>query len=245
MIADVRPGPSTVRREVGRPGPHAFRKHPQTVRSACGFGWDWAFPSAAPTRRTFQPDKRDSVRLAIQVHRFRDISCTAAIRAVVRMQPLSPLSVKPILTDRSAKFPTECFALRITNKISDTGRPVHDKKVGKFDSRAKRKASISAGLPRTINWFKNYFGDVLLMPLSPAILSETTLTALLVVSTLAFSTTWWPSCPLTASGLLIVQVLPSLSLTNDFPSSLILPITCAGFAAEGAAFIESWLAVLS
>src|SRR5580693_3575388 len=41
--------------------------------------------------------------------------------------------------------------------------------------------------------------------------------------------TWCPSCPLTASGLLIVQLLPSLSLTNILPSSLIVPAILTAF----------------
>src|SRR5580692_1366044 len=60
--------------------------------------------------------------------------------------------------------------------------------------------------------------------------------------------TWCPSWPFTASGLVIVQLLLSLSLTNIFPSLLILPVTSTAFADASAfmlsCFMESWASVM-
>ena len=51
--------------------------------------------------------------------------------------------------------------------------------------------------------------------------------------------TWCPSCPFTASGLLIVQLLPSLSLTNILPSSLIFPRDTNRFHRQAVAHAEA------
>jgi len=93
-----------------------FSQAPLAVRSAGGCGRGWKFPSAACAGRTFHPDKRNPLGLAIQVHRFRDVSGTAAIRAVVRAQP-SPLCGRSIFHDSQEKFARDHSLLRITNKL--------------------------------------------------------------------------------------------------------------------------------
>jgi len=52
---------------------------------------------------------------------------------------------------------------------------------------------------------------------SLAILTDTTCTSFLSAWTFALKTTRCPSCPFTASGLVMVQFLWSLSLTNVLP----------------------------
>ena len=61
-----------------------FSQAPRAVRSARGRGWDLALSTGAPTYGAFQADKRNAFGLTVQVHRLRDISSTATIRAVVR-----------------------------------------------------------------------------------------------------------------------------------------------------------------
>ena len=63
---------------------------PQAVRSAGGRRRDRALSAAAPAGGTLHPDKRDAIGLPVQVHGLRNISRTAAVRAVVRSQSLSP-----------------------------------------------------------------------------------------------------------------------------------------------------------
>ena len=65
---------------------------------------------------------------------------------------------------------------------------------------------------------------------SPAIFTESTFTSFFELSTSPFSVTSCPSCPLRESGLLTVQLLPSLSVM-DLPSSLTLPDTVSALAA--------------
>ena len=90
---------------------------PQAVRSAGSRRWDRVLPACARAGRTLQADKRDAFGLTVQVHWLRNISSTAATRAVVRSHSLSPLSIEGILHEASAKFTADSFALRITNKI--------------------------------------------------------------------------------------------------------------------------------
>jgi hypothetical protein len=63
---------------------------------------------------------------------------------------------------------------------------------------------------------------------SPFIFTETTWISFLAASSWALTLTSCPSWPFSASGLLTVQLLLSLSLTNDFPSSLTLPDSAQG-----------------
>src|ERR1017187_3114549 len=74
------------------------------------------------------------------------------------------------------------------------------------------------------------------------ILSDTTRTSFLSASKFAVKMTWCPSCPFTASGLMMVQLLPSIVLTNVLPVSLIVPVTRTSFL-ESSAFISSWFVV--
>src|ERR1039458_9051000 len=74
------------------------------------------------------------------------------------------------------------------------------------------------------------------------ILSDTTRTSFLSASKFAVKMTWCPSCPFTASGLRMVQLLPSIVLTNVLPVSLIVPVTRTSFL-ESSAFISSWFVV--
>jgi len=55
-------------------------------------------PASAGAGRALQTDKRDALGLTVQVHRFRDISSTAAIRAVVRTQSSPPSLLKAFST---------------------------------------------------------------------------------------------------------------------------------------------------
>ena len=93
-----------------------FSQAPQAVRSAGGRRWDRALPAGAPAGGTLQTDKCDALGLTVQVHRFRNISSTAAIRAVVRSHSSPPSLLKALSTTCGAKFAEDCFALRITNK---------------------------------------------------------------------------------------------------------------------------------
>jgi hypothetical protein len=72
------------------PDPNVFSQAPLAVRSAGGRRRDSSFPAGAPTCGTFQTDKRDAFGLTVQIHWLRNISATAAIRAVVRSHSLSP-----------------------------------------------------------------------------------------------------------------------------------------------------------
>lgn len=63
---------------------------PQAVRSAGGRRRDWALPAGAPAGGAFQADKCDAVGLTVQVHRLRNISTAAAVRAVVRSHSSPP-----------------------------------------------------------------------------------------------------------------------------------------------------------
>jgi len=79
-----RPNRHSSGRDLWRFGAGTFSQAPQAVRSARSSRWDRAFPASARADSTFHADKRDAVRLTVQVHRLRDISRTAAIRTVVR-----------------------------------------------------------------------------------------------------------------------------------------------------------------
>jgi hypothetical protein len=113
--ANRRTGSKTVRFRT-------FSQAPQAVRSAGGRRWDWALPAGAPAGGTLQADKSDTLRLTVQVHGLRNVSTTAATWAVVRSHS-SPPQVEDIVHDASTKFSADCFALRITNKISRVGNP--------------------------------------------------------------------------------------------------------------------------
>jgi hypothetical protein len=75
---------------------------PQAVRSAGGRRWGWAFPSGARAGRTLQADECNAVGLTVHVHRLRNKSTTAAIRAVVRSHS-SPPSVLGALSTKQAR----------------------------------------------------------------------------------------------------------------------------------------------
>jgi hypothetical protein len=78
-----------------------FSQAPQAVRSARGRRWDHEFPAGAPAGRTLQADKSDAVGLTIQVHRLRNISTTAAVRAVVRSHSFSPSVLNALSTTQA------------------------------------------------------------------------------------------------------------------------------------------------
>jgi hypothetical protein len=78
-LKNVRPGPSTVGREVMTARFRTFSQAPQAVRSARGRRRDRMFPAGAATDRAFGADKRDPVDLTVQVHRLRHISTAAAV----------------------------------------------------------------------------------------------------------------------------------------------------------------------
>jgi hypothetical protein len=75
-----------------------FMQAPQVVRSTRGRRWDWALPACAPAGGTFQADKGDAFGLTVQVHRLRNISSTAATRAVVRSHSSPPSVLKAFST---------------------------------------------------------------------------------------------------------------------------------------------------
>jgi len=104
-----------------------------------------------------------------------------------------------------------------------------------------RKASMCAGLKDTArdeitSWFLP--SSSLSFRLCP-FLTEVTRISFFASSTWAFSVTSWPSWPFRASGLLTVQVLLSLSLTNVLPSVLILPDRLTALVAAFSAFAGS------
>ena len=71
---------------------------PQAVRSAGGRRRDWALPAGAPASGAFQADKCDTVGLTVQVHGLRNISTTAAVRAVVRSHSSPPSWLRELST---------------------------------------------------------------------------------------------------------------------------------------------------
>jgi len=94
-----------------------FSQAPRAVRSAGGRRWDVS-PARTPANRAFDADKRDPLRLSIQVDRFRDISATAAVRAVGQSHSRPP-QVKAILTPDLPVLGTRSFC--VTNREQVTG----------------------------------------------------------------------------------------------------------------------------
>jgi hypothetical protein len=86
-----------------------FSQAPQAVRSARSRRWDGMLPASAGAGRALQTDKRDALGLTVQVHRFRDISSTAAIRAVVRTQSSPPSLLKAFCTTSTPNLPRDFF----------------------------------------------------------------------------------------------------------------------------------------
>ena len=113
-----------------------FLQIPRAVRLAGGRRRDWTLPARAPASGTLQADKRDAFGLTIQVDRLRNISSTAAIRAVFGFHSIPPSVVEDIVHEGNAKFATDCFALRITNKNS--GAPERNREV--MMPRGKRRS---------------------------------------------------------------------------------------------------------
>src|SRR5208283_253412 len=70
-----------------------FSQAPPAVRSACGDGRTRALPAGTPAGRTLHTDKGNTLGLTVQVHGLRNVSSTAAVRAVVRTHS-SSLSVE-------------------------------------------------------------------------------------------------------------------------------------------------------
>ena len=93
-----------------------FSQAPRAVRSASGRRWDGVFPASALANGTLQTDKGDAFRLTVQVHRLRNISSTAAVRAVVRSHSSPPSVLKGLCTTGARNSREDCFTLRITNK---------------------------------------------------------------------------------------------------------------------------------
>ncbi len=62
----------------------------RAVRSARSGRRDWLLPSGAGARGTLRADKCDPFGLTVHVQRFRNKSCAAAIRAVVRTHTFPP-----------------------------------------------------------------------------------------------------------------------------------------------------------
>src|SRR5207302_2003156 len=82
--------------------------------------WKRAIPSSAPAGRTFQSDECNAIRLSVQVHWLRNVSCTAAVRAVVRTHS-SPSLVGEILSEKLGICAANVSALRNTNKNGSRG----------------------------------------------------------------------------------------------------------------------------
>jgi hypothetical protein len=77
--------------------------------------------ACAPASGTFQADKCDAFGLTVQLYWLRNISGTAAVRAVVRSHSL-PLRIEGIVDYLAARFAIDSFPLRITNKNSESSR---------------------------------------------------------------------------------------------------------------------------
>jgi hypothetical protein len=82
----------------------AFSQAPQVVRSTRGRRWEGAFPASTRAGGTFQTDKRDAFGLTVQVHRLRNVSGTAAVRAIVRSHSFSPSVLKALSTIQEKKM---------------------------------------------------------------------------------------------------------------------------------------------
>jgi len=89
---------------------------PQAVRSAGGRRWEWVLPASAPADRTLQADKSDAFRLTVRVHGLRDISSTAATRAVVRSHSSPPSGLRALSTTRARNLPE--IVLRYESRTS-------------------------------------------------------------------------------------------------------------------------------
>ena len=112
-----------------------FSQAPQAVRSARGRRWDGVFPASASANGTLQTDKGDAFGLTVQVHRLRNISSTAAVRAVVRSHSYSP-SVLLALSTTEAQV-----GLLIVLRYESRTRICSDKrKAGRLQSRRRRGA---------------------------------------------------------------------------------------------------------
>ena len=110
---------------------------PQAVRSARGRRLDRASSSAPATGGAFHADERDSFRLTVDVHRFRDKSTAATVRAVVRVHSSPPSSVTVIFHETPAEFSANVFVLRIANR---GGRGKHE---GRFRSKCLRQRRLT------------------------------------------------------------------------------------------------------
>src|ERR1700685_2918455 len=92
---------------------------PQAVRSAGGRRWEWVLPASAPADRTLQADKSDAFRLTVRVHGLRNISSTAANRAVVRSHSSPPSGLRALSTMRARNLPE--IVLRYESRTSLNG----------------------------------------------------------------------------------------------------------------------------
>jgi hypothetical protein len=89
---------------------------PQAVRSAGGRRWERVLPASAPANRTLQADKSDAFRLTVRVHGLRNISSTAATRAVVRNHSSPPSGLRALSTTRARNLPE--IVLRYESRTS-------------------------------------------------------------------------------------------------------------------------------
>ena len=95
-----------------------FSQAPQAVRSAGGRRWDQALPAGAPAGRTLQPNKCDTFGLTVQVHRLRNVSSTAAVRAVVRSHSSPPSWLRAFSTTWALNSPKSVLRYESRTRIS-------------------------------------------------------------------------------------------------------------------------------
>ena len=144
-----RPGPSTVRTGSDGPVPYVSQA-PQAVRSAYGRRWDWADSASSLTGRTLHADKCDSLGLAIQIHRLRNISRATAVRALVRYHS-SPPSLVKVLSMREERILRQSVSrYESRTKTADfPRRKIESRKWGAYTSRLfLREVGIGAARSR-------------------------------------------------------------------------------------------------
>ena len=118
-----------------------FSQAPQAVRSARSLGREFSFPAGTRADRALGSDKRDPLGLTVHVHRFRNISRAAAIRAVVRTQTSPPSSVVRIFTRLRANCSKGVFY--VTNHEQESRKPPF---MGRLTSLLKNSREPPRGL---------------------------------------------------------------------------------------------------
>jgi hypothetical protein len=118
----VRSGPSTVGREVRRSGSERFRKHRRPCGQPAVEGEIGRFRPVPPQAGHCKRIKATPSDLPFKSTGFATYPLPPQLGQSLGATPLPP-QVEDIVHDASTKFSAECFALRITNKISRVGNP--------------------------------------------------------------------------------------------------------------------------